>query len=63
MGDDGWLIAKQAEIFAIVCEVMGMQAANAERIHRGEALAYNETAFNEKAESLRYLSDNIMVNR
>lgn len=58
-----WLLAKQAEILALEAEIQGMVAENLVRVHRGESVAYNDTAFNEKAEQLRYVADQIMINR
>ena len=52
MNMKSWLLAVQANIEAVKVEVQGMVAANQERISRGEAIAYNEGAFQEKAKIL-----------
>jgi len=57
-----WLLAMQANIEAIKVEVQGMVAANQERISRGEAIAYNEEAFQEKAKILYDLEGFIIEN-
>lgn len=47
------------EMNAIMIVTMGMKAANLERdTQGGEALAYGEDAFNEKADELRALITN-----
>lgn len=43
-----------AEIEAVKIEVAGMNSANAERISRGEALAYPEESFSEAAGKIRF---------
>ncbi len=35
----------QSQATAAMIEALGMQAENAQRIHRGEAMAYDEAAF------------------
>jgi hypothetical protein len=60
---ESWLLAKQAEILAIEAEIQGMVAENLIRVRRDEVPAYNDIAFSEKAEQLRYLADYIMINR
>jgi hypothetical protein len=63
MADQGWYLAKQAEIEAIKAEIAAMNAANWMRERRGEALAYAEDAFMEKAKALYGLHDQIMLAR
>lgn len=60
---ESWLVATQAEIEAIVAEVKGMEAENQVRAHRGEAPAYNEAAFQAKAEVLNGISYHIWRSR
>lgn len=45
------------EADAINAEIQGMIAANQERVINGEALAYSEYCFTEKALALRNLAD------
>ena len=59
---ESWLLAVQANIEAVKVEVQGMVAANQERISRGEAIAYNEEAFQEKAKILYDLEGFLMEN-
>ena len=49
---DAQLIAFQADIAAIQAEVQGMIALNEHRSSRDETLAYDDEAFQEKANSL-----------
>ena len=63
MADQTWLLAHQAEIEAIVAEIKGMEAENQVRAHRGEAPAYNEAAFQAKAEMLNGISYQLWRNR
>jgi hypothetical protein len=60
MSDDGWLVAQSAQILALETEVKGMEAANHERLHRGESLAYSEQAFLNKADEIRFVAAVIM---
>ena len=60
---EAWLLAQQAEMEAIKVEVQGMIAENQQRINRGESIAYNDDAFQEKAEQLRGVATCIMQNR
>jgi len=46
-----------AEIEAIKIEVAGMNSANAERISRGESLAYPENEFTMAAQSIHAIID------
>ncbi len=61
--DNGWLLAQTAEIEAIKTEVQGMVALNQYRTYRGEVIAYDEEAFQDKASELRSISMDIMQNR
>ncbi len=60
---DAYLLAKKAEMAALETEVQGMIALNQYRISRDETIAYDEAAFQEKADELRGLSGSIMKNR
>jgi len=55
-----WLLAQQAEIEAIKAEIQGMIALNQYRIDRQETIAYDEDAFQEKADALRSVAAYIM---
>ena len=59
----GWLLAQKAEIAAVETEVQGMIALNQYRISRDETIAYDDNAFQEKADELRSLSTIIMQYR
>lgn len=48
----GILAQRFIEAMATQAEIEGMKAANLERQYRGEAIAYTEEAFQEKAEHL-----------
>jgi hypothetical protein len=46
------ILAMNVEALSVVTEVEGMKAANAEREHRGEVMAYGEDSFAAKAHIL-----------
>lgn len=46
-----------ANVACIQVEVEGMKARNLERERRGEALAYNEEAFQKKADQIQGLAN------
>ena len=48
-----WLLMQKAEIDALNCEIQGMIALNQHRISRGETIAYDDVAFQEKADAIR----------
>ena len=56
----GWLLAQRAEISAIETEVQGMTALNLYRLSRDETIAYDDAAFQEKAEELKGIASMIM---
>lgn len=58
-----WIVAQNAQIYAVIAEIEGMKAENVQREGSGRSLAYTEDAFFEKANELRSLSDYIMRNR
>ncbi len=58
---ESWLMAMSAEIAAIQTEVQGMIALNQHRIHRGEVPAYDEEAFQEKAQLLWEVKHTILT--
>lgn len=60
---DSWLIAQLAEISAVNAEIQGMIALNQYRVSRGETPAYDEAAFQGKADHLWGISNYIMRNR
>jgi hypothetical protein len=60
---EDWIAARYAEIEAIKAEIEGMIAENQSRICQGEAMAYKEDAFQEKAKYLWGISNYIMKNR
>jgi hypothetical protein len=60
---DSWIIAQNAQIYAVIAEVEGMKAMNKQREHCGESMAYNDDHFFAKANELRSLSDYIMQHR
>jgi len=60
---ESWLLARQAEIEAIKTEVQGMIALNQYRISRDRTIAYDEDAFQEKANALYEIANCIMQNR
>ena len=49
-------IRRYALILAVQAEIEGMKAPNQERLCNGQALAYSDEAFKEKAERLRDLA-------
>jgi len=51
------LIAIQARMLAIDCEVEGMRSENAQRAALGQSMAYTEDSFQEKADILFSLSN------
>jgi hypothetical protein len=57
---NAWLLAKQAEMFSIVVEVEGMKALNQYRIDRGETIAYDDNHFQEQANLLKSISEEII---
>ena len=57
---NAWLLAKQAEMFSIMVEVEGMKALNQYRIDRGEAIAYDDNSFQEQANLLKSISEEII---
>lgn len=63
MADRAWIVAKEAEISALNAEVSGMIAENNGRMSRDESLAYTEVDFQFKAEELRNIGHDIMINR
>ena len=60
---ESWLLAQYAEIEAIKAEIQGMIALNQYRLSRDETIAYNDDAFQEKADILYRLSTLIIQNR
>jgi len=60
---NSWLLAKKAEIEAVKVEVAGMVALNQYRIDRNETIAYDDVAFQERADMLWNISEEIMKNR
>ena len=60
---ESWLVAQYAEIEAVKAEIEGMKVLNQYRIDRGETIAYNDEAFQEKADHLWAISETIMKNR
>lgn len=53
---EGSDVKRLALIFAIQAEIEGMKAFNTERENNGEALGYDESAFNQAAEELRNIA-------
>jgi hypothetical protein len=60
---EDWLLIQKAQIDAINTEVCGMVALNQYRISRDETIAYDDTAFQEKANELRAIADLINTYR
>jgi len=60
---EAWLLAQQAEMEAIKAEIQGMIALNQYRISRGETIAFNDDAFQGKADILRSIATCIMQSR
>ena len=52
----GWLLMQKVEVDAINTEVQGMIALNQYRISRDETIAYDDKAFQEKANELRSIA-------
>lgn len=57
---DAWLLAKYAEIEATRAELQGMIALNYYRLGRDETIAYDEKAFQEQADALRRISEEVL---
>ena len=53
----GWLLIQKAEIDAINAEIQGMIALNQYRISRDETIAYDDNAFQDKANELRSMGN------
>jgi hypothetical protein len=49
-------VRRLALILAVQAEIEGMKADNKQREYNGNAMAYDETSFSEKAEELRNLA-------
>ena len=49
-------VKRLALVLAVQSEIEGMKVLNAERVSNGMAPAWNEQAFNQKAEELRSLA-------
>lgn len=47
------------EAFAVNAEIEGMKAENQDRVNRGLAVAFTETAFNQKASVLQNMANNL----
>ena len=47
-------------MFSIMVEVEGMKALNQYRIDRGEAIAYDDNSFQEQANLLKSISEEII---
>ena len=60
---EAWLLVEEAKMESIKTEVQGMIAANQYRLARGEVIAYNEDAFQKKADVLHEISVHIARNR
>uniref|UniRef100_A0A6M3XYJ8 Uncharacterized protein n=1 Tax=viral metagenome TaxID=1070528 RepID=A0A6M3XYJ8_9ZZZZ len=60
---ESWLLAQYSEIEAIKAEIQGMVALNQYRLSRDETIAYDDNAFQEKADALHSISTCIMQNR
>ena len=58
-----WIVAHLAEIIAIQAQIEGMKATNIERENKGYALAYGEKEFEDKANELFGIANNIWRNR
>jgi hypothetical protein len=55
------ILAMNVEALSVVAEVEGMKAANDEREHRGEVIAYGEEAFAQKAHILSGIATQMQV--
>ncbi len=60
---ESWLLAHRAYISSIEIEVQGMIALNKQGESLGESLAYDESAFQEKADEMKSIGDEIMKMR
>lgn len=56
---DAWLLAKQAQISGLNAEVAGMMAKNNIRIQRNETPVYSDSHFQERAQELHGIYNEI----
>ena len=58
-----WLLAKQAQIMAIQTEIEGMKAENTFKFNTEEYIPYGEDQFQEKAQELYGIYNEIIETR
>ena len=63
MIDDGWLLAQKAQLLSLEIEMNGMIALNQYRLSRDETIAYDDEAFQEKADACQGIFTEIMEYR
>lgn len=61
MADEGWLLAKRAELLSLECELQAAIAENKQREHLGQAMAY--TDFSDLQDRIESSIREIMANR